>query len=351
MNMTTTDTLTFRRFEENRSLDEAMRMFRQRLDDARAIYMTYHDSFVARPCPVCGALAGEDADRFHEMYRIQRCARCACMFVNPAPSLDALKDYYNNAECNRMMDAVYRARAGSGDFINDHRVMTVIRYLGAMPHAATMRILEIGCGSGSFLSKLRCGIEASGPPGTYEYTGIDIDGNAVARNQDVGVSLSHASAEEFAVVGAAGTYDLLLHFELIEHLVDPFGFMQAARRLLKPGGLMLFTTPNADALEMTATGYNGSRLLAHSIFPPMHLNAFSTSNITAFALRSGFAIDDIETPGALDVDMIGLTAAASGDPHLQRFATLSDDAKALVQHLLVRSKASSHMRCVLRRVE
>ena len=92
-----------------------------------------------------------------------------------------------------------------------------------------------------------------------------------------------ASNAEAYVKSAAGRYDIILHFELIEHLADPYTFMTSLYSLLKTDGVMFFSTPNADGLEMLASGYNDFRLLAHSIFPPMHLNAFSVSNIGHFA--------------------------------------------------------------------
>ena len=68
---------------------------------------------------------------------------------------------------------------------------------------------------------------------------------------------------------------IVLHFELIEHLVNPFNFNCAINALLVSGGVNFFTTPNGDGFDNVAVGYNKTRLLAHSIFPPMHLNPLS----------------------------------------------------------------------------
>ncbi|MBA3655783.1 MAG: methyltransferase domain-containing protein [Gemmatimonadaceae bacterium] len=341
----------YARFAQNRTVEEAGQMFRQRIEDALEIHARHHDSFSTRPCPYCGSAKSVELEKFHGAYGISRCDLCASPFVNPAPGLNALEDYYNNCECNKMMDRIYRARAQApADFINDHRVRTTIEYLKQAKDPMNLRVLEIGCGSGSFLQKLRSAVdaEASSSIRISEYTGIDIDANAIALGQGKGVNLVSSSVEAFAKE-QRDAYDIVLHFELIEHLFDPTQFMVDARALLKPDGVMIFTTPNANGLEMIASHYNSFRLLAHSIFPPMHLNAFSTVNISHFALRNGFAVVDIQTPGALDVDMVTVSKDHVEDEGLKAVAEFDDHEKGVLQHVLIACKASSHMRCVLRK--
>jgi 2-polyprenyl-3-methyl-5-hydroxy-6-metoxy-1,4-benzoquinol methylase len=49
--------------------------------------------------------------------------------------------------------------------------------------------------------------------------------------------------------GAAATYDLILHYYVLEHLRDPVDFLRRQLALLKPGGTIIFEVPNAnDAL-------------------------------------------------------------------------------------------------------
>ena len=125
--------------------------------------------------------------------------------------------------------------------------------------------------------------------------------------------------------------------------------MKSLHRLLKHNGVMFFSTPNADGLETLATGYNDFRLLAHSIFPPMHLNAFSVFNVGHFAIRSGFKVVEITTPGRLDIDMLSLCENELDDG-LKRVSDLDDNTKGLIQYLVSFLRVSSHMRCILRKM-
>lgn len=342
----------FGRFAQNRSENDAQRIFKQRIDDAVVIFNKHKSTFEERNCPFCGGSKNIALQNFHDTYGVSRCGMCTSVFVNPAPSLEALKDYYNNSACNILLHSVYTARdATQSDYAKDHRVRTVVDYIRECKGDDPVRILEIGCGTGVFLSKLRHTIDAVFGDRCVELYGIDIDGNAIARNTDETIRLVHSSVEEFASKETE-SYDAILHFELIEHLVDPVAFMTDCHRLLKSDGLMVFTTPNAEGLEMVASGYNGYRLLAHAIFPPMHLNAFSTENIVHFALRNHFAVVSIDTPGTLDVDMVSICTNSDpdGEEIFKAVAKFDDETKGILQTLISRCKSSSHMRCVFRKI-
>lgn len=113
---------------------------------------------------------------------------------------------------------------------------------------------------------------------------------------------------------------------------------------------MVFTTPNILGLDNQALNYNGMRYLAHGMFPPMHLNAFSTENIAHFLISSGFAVEDIATPGKFDVDMVTLCKDYLHEDLFGDLALLDKPSKALLQALLARLNVSSHMQCVAKKL-
>ncbi len=334
------------RFEQvNRPISEARRIFEQRMIDAVHIYEKYHRDFVTRPCPVCGYPDYDPLEKFHGTYGVSRCQQCAALYVNPVPNLEALTDYYNNCACNLMLQDLYKRRStGPKNFIMDDRVEMIvarIRSRIAQAHDKT-DILEIGCGSGRFLANLNGVLEEQGLREKTRLTGVDIDRNAVALNTDSRLDLRGMPIESF-LAQTSKQFDILLHFELIEHLADPFEFMNNCKKLLKDGGMMIFTTPNMRGFELAASDYNGFRLIAHGIFPPMHLNAFSTDNVSLFVIRCGFKIKSITTPGNLDADMVTVMKDELTDPGFVAFTELDDHHKGLFQYLLKKLGCSSHM--------
>lgn len=48
--------------------------------------------------------------------------------------------------------------------------------------------------------------------------------------------------------------DIVCAFEVIEHMVDPFAFLAFVKRILKPGGRVVVTTPNGEGFEIETLG-------------------------------------------------------------------------------------------------
>ncbi|MGS0763321.1 class I SAM-dependent methyltransferase [Syntrophomonas curvata] len=336
------------KFSSNRSLEEAEEMYNQRIEDAIDIYKRYNGRFFLRECPFCGSGDYTDSEKFHNTYGISKCNKCNSLYVNPCPDIEALDDYYKNSKCNMLLDRLYKKRhAKSDNYIMDDRVKEVLKHISENP-AGNLKVFEIGCGSGSFLSKLNQAIKKELPDKNVELYGIDVDRNAIENNVDNELNLICSNAEEFTKKHT-GNYDIIVHFELIEHLTDPFTFMKNLYRILKPDGLMIFTTPNSAGLEEISSDYNSYRLIAPSIFPPLHLNAFNTFNITHFAIRSNYKVLQIKTPGKLDMDMMSLTRDYLKDEGLKMIADFDDETRGLIQHLISTVNASSHMMCILRK--
>ena len=335
--------------KQNRTREQAEEIFQQRIDDAREVFERFGDRFEERPCPFCGSQDQQAAEKFDERYGVSRCATCASHYVNPAPTIEALTFYYNECECNAQLGALLRARVGQGNVILSERGEHVIELMqGLLAEKQTIRVLEIGCNSGAFLFELNEQLKALGLADRVELEGIDIDEHAVARSVTDEIKLRAGSAEDIAD-RRAGSYDLVLHFELIEHLFDPHGFLQAVAALLVPGGICHFHTPNGSGFDNTALGYNDFRPLAHGIFPPMHLQAFTPQNALLFSVRSGLQMVSCETPGNFDVDIVRefvSTTEPSEFHHIDRFST---EQLAILQRWLRLLKASSHMSVTLRK--
>lgn len=98
------------------------------------------------------------------------------------------------------------------------------------------RILEIGCGIGTIVSELA----GQG----YDVRGTDISQVAIeyGRAKYPGVRLDVQPAEELPY--ESGTFDVVLSFDLFEHIARIDLHVAQVHRVLKPGGYYLFQTPN-----------------------------------------------------------------------------------------------------------
>jgi 2-polyprenyl-3-methyl-5-hydroxy-6-metoxy-1,4-benzoquinol methylase len=102
-------------------------------------------------------------------------------------------------------------------------------------------IVDVGCGDG-----LATSVAASASPG-HRFVGVDWSADAVRQASARGLALVRASVEDAGLPVAAGAADVVIMSEVIEHLVDTDSVLDEVRRILKPGGSLLLSTPNLAA--------------------------------------------------------------------------------------------------------
>ena len=99
------------------------------------------------------------------------------------------------------------------------------------------RVLDLGCGNGSLCRVIRdAGIQVEGCDPSEE--GIQ---HARTANQDI--PFTCLSVYDTPPSHWLGHFDVIVSTEVVEHLYDPRALPRLARSLLKPGGVMLVTTP------------------------------------------------------------------------------------------------------------
>jgi SAM-dependent methyltransferase len=99
---------------------------------------------------------------------------------------------------------------------------------------------------------------------------------------------------ETAFPFADATFDRVQCIEVIEHLMDPVTTLREINRVLKPGGELFISTPNATWWAHRALMFCGIPSFGHSpIYPVevnMHIRHFSTKILRRFLERSGFTV-------------------------------------------------------------
>ena len=100
-----------------------------------------------------------------------------------------------------------------------------------------MRVLDLGCGNGSLCRVIKdAGIQVEGCDPSEE-------GVQQARSAHPDISFVCLSVYDEPPSEWLGQFDIIVNTEVVEHLYDPRALPRLAKRLLKPGGVVLATTP------------------------------------------------------------------------------------------------------------
>lgn len=162
----------------------------------------------------------------------------------------------------RLYERHHRLSRDGGDFVFVPERIPLFRAAIDGPGKA---VLDLGCRSG--------GVARTFLEGNH-VVGVDVDPAALARAATLGIETVVADVEE-PLPFADASFDAVVVGELLEHLRDPAAAIGEARRVLRPGGVLVGSVPNAFRLK--------SRLLFLAgrapEDDPTHLQLFSPSRV------------------------------------------------------------------------
>ncbi|MGG7567802.1 bifunctional 2-polyprenyl-6-hydroxyphenol methylase/3-demethylubiquinol 3-O-methyltransferase UbiG [Rhodovulum sp. DZ06] len=117
------------------------------------------------------------------------------------------------------------------------------RDLAAERPFAGLRILDIGCGGGLLSEPMaRLGADVVGADAAPRNIPV-----AQIHAEKMGLEIDYRNVTAEALADAGERFDVVLNMEVVEHVADPQGYLDACATLLKPGGLMLCSTINRNA--------------------------------------------------------------------------------------------------------
>lgn len=126
----------------------------------------------------------------------------------------------------------------------EHRQVISIELLRDALSRPGGRALDVGCGDGGFLAELdRAGdLAARG----WELHGVDYSAAAIGHARDRPYTFEQCNIEE-AIPYGDDSFDIVTAGEVIEHVYNPDHLLAEMKRILRPGGRVVLTTPNLHA--------------------------------------------------------------------------------------------------------
>ncbi len=239
------------------------------------------------PCNICGSQA-VDLIRAHGAgelrYDVVRCQQCSLLFVSPMPAPSTVLEQYseNYFLSSTPLEGGYENYSEDEPSIKKtflHRFNNFPAMLRSKPGS----VLDIGCATGLFLDLMR--------DKKWQTTGVDVSSYAA----DIARSKGHAivNKELISAKLPAESFDLIVLWDVIEHFVDPCSVLIECRRLLKPSGFLMMTTPDAGAWFAKITGryWLGFRCAGE------HIYFFDRSTMTKLLQNAGFKAEKFTAVG------------------------------------------------------
>lgn len=112
--------------------------------------------------------------------------------------------------------------------------------------ATRVKVVDIGCGDGAS-TEIAIAVCRARPGTDVSVLGLDWSLPALTHARRSGVVVACGSIDGAGLPLASGSVDVVIMGEIIEHLVDTDAALIEARRLLRPGGWLLLSTPNLAA--------------------------------------------------------------------------------------------------------
>jgi SAM-dependent methyltransferase len=143
--------------------------------------------------------------------------------------------------------------------LGSERAGRTVRFLHAKPGG---RLLDVGCGNGSFLSVMK--------DLGWECDGVEPDPVAAGVALNLGHHVRQGSIEDLKM--PEGHYDAVTLSHVMEHFPNPHTAMAAIAKLLKPGGIFFSVSPNPAGLIRRVYGDKWYGLMApqHLVIPTTH---------------------------------------------------------------------------------
>ena len=155
-----------------------------------------------------------------------------------------------------------------------------------LPTDATAAVLEVGCGSGA-TGALALALGRAG-----RYVGVELVEGIAAEARQALSEVVVGDIERLEPPWRPAEFDALILSEVLEHLVDPWATLARLACVLRPGGLVLASSPNVAHWRVVRELVGGRFELAdQGVFDRTHMRWFTPSSFAAMFERAGLRVE------------------------------------------------------------
>ncbi len=219
-------------------------------------------------------------------FKYFQCDKCKTISINPIPKMDEIISFYNkeyniyNQYIAPSPRKLFIKNSFFYKFLLGTKHSNIAIELIKNIESNSPIVVEYGCGNAQLLQylELATNIKIKG----YDFSQLAVD-----------IALSHKlNVKQVSDLNQIDekNIDLLIAFQLLEHLPSPKKFIITASRKIKKDGLLFLALPNYNSLGRILFNKNWKGMDI-----PRHLYQFNTNSITYLLENNGFRIKYIKT--------------------------------------------------------
>lgn len=218
-----------------------------------------------KQCRICNSKDVEYLYPLTKKFDIYHCSNCNTDLTVPIPSP---KDVAQSTD-----DEYFKAYEDLS--IRDFKIIDLKRVLEQLPFKKIKSALDVGCANAYLVEYL---LEKK------------VDAYGIELFPEVAAEAQKKFKEKRIYVGDFETYkfkrkfDLLIMFDLVEHIVKPENMFKISKKLLNPGGFVIILTPDIDALPRKFLKQNWTAYYVE------HVHCFSEKAMDYLAKKTGLTL-------------------------------------------------------------
>ncbi len=238
-------------------------------------------------CPQCSGTEASVKYRLSD-YNVVRCERCDLLFNDQFPPKQSKENTFSRGY---YCDVQSRAFQFHGeDYLKDASVPSFRKWLSKLS-GKKGSLLDVGCGLGTFLGVAR--------DTGWRVQGLDVSAFAAKTvKEKMGIDVFNGSLTN--APWPDQSFDVITFWDSIEHADRPKEYLDKARALLKPDGVILIATDNFDCLgcDIARLSYavTGGKFTyaMRKFYIPYNATYFTEKQFRGLLANCGFELSEFE---------------------------------------------------------